>query len=180
MYVVGVNFSHRLFEISCRDICSDVFPWFDNFMKCSQVSTAYDQVTVNAYHSTYIQAQRNLQWFDSFDAWKQTGQLDDYLQSHSIIEAQLILEIFKQSGLVWLDSQQQDQWTSFYARCRGPDWPDADSEYDFFDLPGWVQTEIQDFGYGFCIPVKPIKAMLKLDWKNITTADINRVYQQNK
>ena len=181
MYVVGVDLSNRLFEISCQDICSDVFrTWFDNFMKCSQVSTAYDQDTVNAYHSTYIQAQKNLQWFDSFNAWKQTGQLDDYLQSHSIIEAQLILEIFKQSGLVWLDSQQQDQWTSFYARCRGPDWPDADSEYDFFDLPDWVQKEIQDFGYGFCIPVKPIKAILELDWENATTADINRVYQQNK
>lgn len=179
MYIANVDLSNRLFEISCRDICSDVFlSWFDNFMKCSQTSTAYDQHTVITYHPSYIQAQKNLQWFDSFDTWKQTGQLDDYLLSHSIIESQLILEIFKQSGLVWLDSQQQDQWTSFYARCRGTDWPDAKSEYDFFDLPEWVQKEIQDFGYNFHIPVKPNKAVLKLDWENATTVDINSAYQQ--
>jgi hypothetical protein len=179
MYIVNVDLSNRLFEISCRDICSDVFcTWFDNFMKCSQASTAYDQHTVETYHPSYIKAQKNLQWFDSLEAWKQTGQLDDYLLSHSIIESQLILEIFKQSGLVWLDSQQQDQWTSFYARCRGSDWPAADSEYDFFDLPEWVQKEIEDFGYDFHIPVKPNKAVLRLDWENATTADINSAYQQ--
>jgi len=181
MYVINVDLDHRLFEISCQDICSDKFlSWFDHFMKYSQVSTDYDQATVKNNHDIYVQAQKNLQWFESFEQWKLTGKLDDYLLSHSIIEAQLIIEIFNHSGIVVLDSTQQDQWTSFYARCRGPDWPDTTSEYDFFNLPEWVQKEIQDFGYQFNLTTRPIKAILELDWENASTSDINDIYQQHK
>ena len=181
MYIVNVDLEDRLFEISCRDICSDKFlSWFDHFMSCSQVSTDYDQDTVKNNHNIYIQAQKNLQWFDSFEHWSATGQLDDYLLSHSIIESQIIIEILKNSGIVDLTFAQQDQWTSFYARCRGPDWPDAKSEYDFFDLPAWVQQEIQKFGYQFNLTTQPIKAILELDWKNTSIVDINRIYQQHK
>ena len=181
MYIVNVELEDRLFEISCRDICSDKFlSWFDHFMSCSQVSTDYDQDTVKNNHNIYIQAQKNLQWFDSFEHWSATGQLDDYLLSHSIIESQIIIEILKNSGIVDLTFAQQDQWTSFYARCRGPDWPDAKSEYDFFDLPAWVQQEIQKFGYQFNLTTQPIKAILELDWKNTSIVDINRIYQQHK
>jgi hypothetical protein len=170
-----------LFEISCHDICSDKFlPWFENFMKCSQVSTGYTLGPVESNHGIYKQAQKNLQWFDSFAHWSRTGELDNYLLSHSIIESQLILEIFKNSGIVFLNSAQQDQWISFYAQCRGPDWPDAPSEYDFFDLPQWVQQEIQNFGYQFNLTTKPIKAILELDWENTSTLDINNIYQQHK
>lgn len=42
-------------------------------------------------------------------------------------------------------------------------------------LPEWVQKEIKDFGYEFCIDGKPIKTMLKLDWENVATTDINYV-----
>ena len=53
---------------------------------CDDWDTSY----VEEYHQNYINAQPNLQWFESFDNWCKTGELDEYLTSHIIIEAQLI------------------------------------------------------------------------------------------
>lgn len=181
MYLTNVDLTNRLFEISCQDICSDAFlPWFKQFMTQANVSTAYSLDTVTQAHDSYVAAQRNLQWFKSFAHWQATGELDSYLTSHSIIEAYVILEILKSSNVVKLNLDQRDQWVSFYTRCRGPDWPDTDSEYDFFDLPDWVKKEIVDFGYQFNLTAKPNPAILALDWENMSIQDINDVYQKHK
>ena len=181
MYLTNVSLSNRLFELSCQDICSDVFlPWFDNFMQASMISSEYNLDTVNKNHATYIGAQKNLQWFKSFEHWKTTGELDEYITSHSITEAYVILEILKSSNVVKLTQGQRDQWVNFYACCRGPDWPDAESEHDFFTLPDWIKKEIVDFGYHFNLTVEPNPVILKLDWENMSTQDINNVYQQHK
>jgi hypothetical protein len=181
MYLTNVSLDNRLFELSCQDVCSDAFlPWFAEFMSGAKVSSGYSLDTVKENHAEYIDAQKNLQWFESIEHWRATGKLDAYLTSHSVIEAYVILEILQSSNVVKLNLDQRDQWVSFYARCRGPDWPDAESEYDFFALPDWVKKEIVDFGYRFNLTAKPNPAILALDWKNMSIQDINDVYQKHK
>lgn len=180
-YISDPNLKGRIFELSCLDVCSEIFvPWFENFMAQSQVSDDYSCDHVPEVHSQYIASQPNLQWFDSINHWEQSGELDDYLLSHSVIESQVIDRIFKNSNRVVLDHSHRDHWVSFYSRCRGPDWPDAETEYDFFSLPDWVKKEIIDFGYKFTLNEQPNPEILSLDWKSMSTTDINNVYQQTK
>jgi len=180
-YISNPDLKGRVFELSCLDICNEQFvPWFENFMLQSKVSNDYNCGHIPEIHEQYIASQPNLQWFESIKQWEQTGNMDDYLLSHSIIEAQVIKQIFKNSNRIVLDHSNRDHWVSFYSRCRGPDWPDADTEYDYFNLPDWVKKEIVDFGYKFTLTENPDLAILSLDWENMTTKDINDVYQQTR
>lgn len=180
-YIADPNLKGRIFELSCLDVCSKNFvPWFNAFMTNSRVSEDYDCSHIPEIHEQYVSSQPNLQWFDSIKQWEQTGKLDNYLLSHSIIEAQVIKQIFKNSNRVVLDNQNRDHWVSFYTRCRGPDWPNADTEYDYFNLPDWVKKEIIDFGYKLTLTEPPNPVMLSLDWEKMTTTDINDVYQQTR
>jgi hypothetical protein len=47
-------------------------------------------------------------------------------------------------------------------------------------LPDWVKKEIVDFGYKFTLTENPDLAILSLDWENMSTKDINDVYQQTR
>lgn len=185
MYVTKVDLTDRFFELSCQDICTDKFlPWFEQFMQASQVSSDYNLDTVKDNHKNYVQAQPNLQWFNSVEQWKLTGKLDDYLLSHSVIEAHLILEIFRASNIVALTEEQQLRWTVFYNQHKEFDWPDAPTEHDFFKLPPVIQRNLTKIafnsGYKFNLTKKPNFVILSLDWKNMTTSQINDAYQRSK
>jgi hypothetical protein len=122
-----------------------------------------------------------LQWFDSINNWEQTGNLDEYLLSHSVIQSQVIGLIFNRSGKIFLTEEQQDRWISFYVRCRGPSWPESSlDEYDFFKFPTWLQDEIKTLGYQFNISRPPIQEIIDLDWENASLQQINDVYQKYK
>jgi len=181
-YIAAPSLDNRVFELSCKDIPSEQFlQWFDKFMEDSDVSDSWDTTPVASVHQDYITAQENLHWFESIQHWEETGQLDEYLTSHSVIEAMVIERIFTQSNNVALDDLHQARWAEFYSNCRGPDWPDnITSEYQFWDLPKWVQEEIINFGYQFSLPGKPNSAILELDWRNMSLDAINHVYQQTK
>ena len=182
MYIPDPDLNNRLFEINCADVSRPEFlQWFDQFMLQSQISDRYNSAHVATIHPSYCAAQTNLQWFDSIDNWKQTGQLDEYLLSHSVIQSQVIGLIFKHSGKMFLTKEQQDRWISFYFRCRGPSWPDSSlDEYDFFKFPAWLQDEIKTLGYQFNIPGPPIQEIIDLDWENASLQQINDVYQKYK
>ena len=182
MYVTDIDLTNRVFEVSAKDIASDEFLlWFEKFMTISQVSSDWDTSTVKNAHPDYIDSQTNLQWFDSIEHWEETGELDDYLLSHSIIESQVIKRILKNSNIVFLTEQQKNQWDIFYHRCSGPDWPASiGDEYQYYDLPDWVQKEIQDFGYKLNVPGKPNPIIKNLDWENLSLEEINQVYQHTK
>jgi hypothetical protein len=173
---------NRLFEFSTRDLVTENFPnILDNILAASGISSGYDTSYFHQFHQNYIDAQLNLQWFESVANWERTGQLDDYLSSHSMIQAQIIQRILARSHCVELNNLDRDQWISFYTRVRGTEWPDMpDNEHGYYDLPDWVQKEIQEFGYEFKVPAQPIKAMLTLDWRNATIEEINQVYQDNR
>ena len=182
MYIADPDLSNRLFDISCLDICKPAFlEWFKEFMEQSQVSDGYNCKQVDTVHPMYMQSQPNMQWFNSIQQWELTGELDDYLLSHSGIQSQVIRLIFKHSGRVFLTDAQQDKWTSFFSRCRGPSWPQTSfDEYDFFKFPTWIQDEIKNFGYQLNITVPPIQEIADLDWENLSLQEINDEYQTAK
>ena len=98
-YMVKPSLENRVFELSCKDVCSDQFvPWFNNFMNTTQISDDFDTNQVSIVHPQYIEAQANLQWFESIKNWEDTGKLDNFLTSHSGIEALVIVRMMKKVG----------------------------------------------------------------------------------
>ena len=172
----------RVFQLSTLDIASDRLPdMVDHILRASGASDNHAIDHLKQFHHNYVDAQKNLQWFDSYKHWNQTGKLDDYLLSHGIVQAQIIRRILQRSNCIELTNQDRDQWISFYTRVRGPDWPElGDNEYSYYHLPAGVQREIQDFTYAFKTKGKPIKAILDLDWRNTGIEEINQIYQLNR
>jgi hypothetical protein len=173
-YLAQIDYSNRIYELDITDVPSDKFlPQFKALLTASAISTKFDLDVVTQYHHGYVSAQANLQWFRSFAHWDQTGELDDYLLSHSIIQAELLREIMRRCH-VRFDHYQNTEWQTFYRKVRGTDWPEMPLTVDgFYQLPDWVQQEILvDYKYNI-----PNLVMLKLDWQNMSLSDINHVYQ---
>lgn len=180
MYVDRVDLTNRLFSLTCTQVCAPEFVhWFKNFMSDSQVSTNYTCEHVSDFHDTYIAAQPNLQWFKSLEQWEQTGELDQYLTSHSVIEAEIVSRILALSNIKELDNSHRDHWVSAYTRLRGAEWPELDTDpYSFHTLPDWIQQEMTEFGFEPHV-ARPLDAVRQLDWRNMSTESINKVYQNS-
>lgn len=95
--------TNRIFSLSCADIASPKFlPGLADILAHSGASSEYSMDFVNKNHYKYIDAQPNLQWFPSIQYWRTTGKLTNYLLSHSIIQAWLIINIFAaRSNIAW-------------------------------------------------------------------------------
>jgi hypothetical protein len=182
-YVAQIDYTDRLYQLNLTDIPSNKFlSQLQNILSKTEISDNFDLDVVKNYHSDYISAQPNLQWFESFAHWNQTGELDDYILSHSIIEAELLREIMRKCNIRNIKTYTEEdhyQWQSFYNHLRGPDWPECPQTEDgFHQLPEWVKKEILiDFKYTLKNPGKPDPIMAALDWENMSLQDINLVYQ---
>ena len=181
-YVANFNLDNRIFDISCADVASNYFPqWLENFMNDSAVSDAYDCQHASNYHDNYINAQPNLKWFDSIKEWEDTGKLNSYLTSHCGIEAHVILRIFKNSNRPLVSVKQQSNWIESYNSIKDPSWPAVTHEHDFYALPEWIQNEIlTQHGYKLNVAGVPNSTILNFDWENVSTEEINQVYQDTK
>jgi hypothetical protein len=178
-YITDISITNRIFELSCLDVASQEFlNIFENIMIQSQVSDNFDLAYVKQFHNNYIKAQANLQWFDSINKWKQSGDLDDYLISHSIIEACVIREMYRNLKL-----DDITEWPNFYSNVKDPSWPDCNNEWDFDSLPELIQDElINVFNY---VP-KPslqstiLESTLELHntWRSKSIQEINGMYQK--
>jgi uncharacterized protein Usg len=137
----------RIYEFSCFDIVRPGFiPILQNILDTSGSSDNYSIDKVREFHKTYIDAQTNLKWFTSFHKWKKTGQLDEYLTSHSIVEAELIKEIFRSSGRMQyiLTAEDNYRWLQYYNSNRQVDWPiECNTEHDYHFLPDSVKSKIK-------------------------------------
>lgn len=180
-YISQLDYTNRVYEFNIRDIPSNSFlPQLRHILETAEISDNFDLDIVENYHNTYISAQPNLQWFDSVAHWEQTGEVDTYLTSHSIIEAELLREILTRADIQHKRSNiDHDNWRNFYNKVRGPDWPEMPStEAEFFKLPNWVQEEILvTFGYKLEFQIAPDSIMPALDWQNMSLKDVNQVYQ---
>ena len=182
MYLTELDLNNRIFSLSCLDVCSAKFTdWLNQFMSASQVSSRYDCSHVESFHQNYIDAQPNLQWFKSIQRWELLGEIDDYIMSHSIIQAQVIRYIFYYSGIKSLSEIDRDVWVSAYTRLRGSEWPPVnEDEHTYWDLPEWVRKELEEMGYKTRVDKPVNKAILSLDWRNLGLREINDVYQKTK
>lgn len=92
-YLLPKETLEHVYSISVRDIVSDKFlAWFENFTAMSQ-SSNYNTSYVNSYHSNYVDAQDNFKWFAEIVEFRKTYQLTDFLRSHSLIQAFIIMEV---------------------------------------------------------------------------------------
>ena len=174
-YVTKIDYQNRIYEFDIKDIPSDKFlSKFQDLLNTSNISDNVNLDVLKQYHSEYISAQSNLQWFESFDHWSQTGNLDTYLLSHSIIQAELLREIMRRCHLRFDNIDYQNTaWQKFYNTVRGPNWPDTPPIAEFYQLPDWVKKEIlTKFEYKIPNPV-----MYHLNWQNMSLQDVNDVYQ---
>lgn len=100
----------NLYHISLTDIVSDQFlVWFKNFVTSIDVGN-FDTKFVEDYHSTYVDAQQNLQWFTEINQFRKTRVLTEYLTSHSLLQAFVIMEIKKYlpTDYVWESESIKD------------------------------------------------------------------------
>ena len=178
-YITDISINNRIFELSCLDIASQEFlNIFENIMIQSQVSDNFDLAYVKQFHNNYIKAQANLQWFDSINKWKQSGELDDYLISHSVIEACVIKEMYRNLKL-----DNVINWPNFYYDVKDPSWPDCNNEWDFNSLPELIQDElINVFNYVPKPSLQPtiLESTLELHntWQSKSIQEINTMYQK--
>ncbi len=180
-YPTSIDYS-RLFEISCLDIATGKFPeLLQDILDQSGISDHHDRGDyVREFHENYIRAQPNLQWFTSLEYWRSTGKLDGYLQSHSIIEAELIREMFWNLNIREIDIKRNDVWRGFYCNIKDPSWPDCEYEHDFYRLSPGIQEEIlQEFKYTPDIPWANV-SLLDSPWENMSLSAINDLYQSIK
>lgn len=171
---VEYDTENRIFEMSCLDIASNRFPTIlQDIMSRSQVSDNYDTAYATQFHPTYVTAQNNLQWFDSIANWRVTGQLDQYLISHSVIEACVIREMFKNINIDLFTHQQNASWAEFYNSVKADSWPASSRAIDYFNLPVAIQTELVEvFGYApKYVPPEFTR------WEDCSLVIINDVYQ---
>lgn len=173
----------KIYQISTNDISNGKFLlWFENFLSHSKCSNNYNIDHVRQIHQTYIDAQENLQWFDSIKQWNQTGELDSYLTGHSMVQGFVIRKILSEVGFVITDDRKINRFQSWYRTIKDLQWPDI-VEQDFETLrPEWQQECIEKFNY------KPLLQNVETihyrnllrDWRNMSVNDINEIYQKIK
>ena len=176
------DFENKVYQFSCLDVASENFvDIMQHILDTSGISSNYNTEHLKEFHRQYIDAQQNLQWFDSFKEWSVTGKIDEYILSHSGIQAHLIKHIFALSNKHFLSQAQQDSWQAFYARVRGSDWPSVvPDQHEFYLLPDCIQKEIKDFNFEFAVTDTPIQKIVELDWENSSLEKINEVYQEHR
>jgi hypothetical protein len=178
------NIEQRVFQVNCRDIPSTKFlDIFANIMTTAKISNHWDTVSLQKVHQKYIDAQPNLQWFESFRRWKNTGELDNYLTSHSVIESEIIKHIFKESNFsLGYGYYDRARWLTFYSNISEPDWPNPpDSEKKLNLLPEWIQDEILNkFNFESKYLTLPAEEIANLDWEHMSLVEINKVYQKTR
>ena len=92
-YVPPTSDMPNLFIMSLAEISSPQFPtWFDQFINKINAGS-FNTDYIKEFHQNYIDAQDNLQWFTEIQEFRKNFQLTDYLKSHSLIQAFVIMEV---------------------------------------------------------------------------------------
>ena len=90
----------KVHQFSCLDVATKEFP---NLLETILTqSNAVSNMTLDyfkQYHPSYIDAQNNLQWFDSIYQWRNHNIVDAYLTSHAVIQGFFIQELAKKYTL---------------------------------------------------------------------------------
>lgn len=100
-----VNLNERFLSINIKNIPSDnIISLVKKLFSQYNISDNFDTQHFEEFNPEYIKVQKNLQWFSSFEEWSKTGNLDDYLLSHSIIQSQILKNIKNKMKIQWNDN----------------------------------------------------------------------------
>lgn len=89
------KYQNSVYDLNCLDIVSDNFAdVLGDMLRDSGASSDFNTDPVKLIHGDFIQSQENLQWFESIAKWRTTGELDNYILSHSLMQAFVIKEMF--------------------------------------------------------------------------------------
>lgn len=72
---------------------ADFINWLDIFLVTSECSDNYNLSHVKNFHQNYIDNQPNMLWFDEIQKFRQTMILTEYLKSHSLLQAFILMEV---------------------------------------------------------------------------------------
>jgi hypothetical protein len=90
------DYRSKIFEITCLDVVTQQFPdILENILNTSNLSHSYNTDQVRVIHQSFIDSQPNLKWFVSINNWRETGNLDEFLLSHSCIQGMVLKEILE-------------------------------------------------------------------------------------
>lgn len=176
------NLSDRVFQINCRDIPHERYTSiFQHIMKKSCISDNWNTDPLEHIHDQYIAAQKNLQWFQSLGTWQRSGEIDDYLRSHVVIEAEIIKRILAAMGISFYSPEERQRWIMSYHTASDPSWPRApDTEMGFHDLSPKIQRELREvYQYKFKNPIPLRPGALSLDWRNMSLDEINDYFKNS-
>jgi hypothetical protein len=96
-YLVNDEYRSRIFELTCFDVVQSSFPEFlKDFLEKSNVSSSYDTSCVSSFQQEFMEAQVNLQWFESIKNWREHRIIDDFIRSHCGIQGILLHEMMKE------------------------------------------------------------------------------------
>lgn len=100
------------YSLKLKDLYSDQFiPWLENFCNKSQYSN-FDIEHVKQYHQTYLDAQPNLQLFEQLDTFRKTRKPTEWLLSHSLTQAYMLMEVKDQLPDNWKELSTVDIFNS--------------------------------------------------------------------
>jgi hypothetical protein len=189
-YNLNFDLTNRLFEINCADIVSNKFyDIFYNIMIKSNISDSFDTTYVKDFHINYVNSQPNTQWFTSYDNWKKNRTIDEYILSHSAIQARIIIDIFKNinfDATSYYSGKQEifynyKSTVDFYNTIKKPNWPNIEYDHSkFYNLPEFVQNEmIEEHSYHPVYIDNSITSLLKSKWQHLSIIEINELYQNH-
>lgn len=172
----------RFFDFRLDQILSHQFPdTLQNLLMDLDVFDDVDCTMLRQRHDDYVKIQPNLPWFNSVRHWKRTGELDRYLLSHSVIQAEVLKIIFRDSGVCWPSQHDVHSWLISYSMIRDPSWPEIKHPLDFYDLDPAVREEI-NLVHGIQSMYGPTvrRDMLHLAWDDLSLESINEQYQRDR
>ena len=164
-------------QISTKDIIQNNFvDTFQHIVEKLDVIDNPDFSYIKEFHSEYINAQPNAQYFESITKWRNTGELDSYLTSHSAIEGFVLRDMLKQLRFD-LNYQSQNAWLEYYENVRSENWPDCFCIENSDNLPLSIAAEAkQKYHYDYSrITLQQKKFCLYYEMQNLN--DINSLFQ---
>lgn len=169
---------NRFFNFSLKEILSLDFPQkLHKLLEKIEVIDTIDITPVENVHPQYVDIQPNLQWFHSINQWQISGKIDHYLTSHSIIEAELILQIFQKCGIFFESELSEAIWLYDYnKKIRDPSWPILTDPQDFYTLPQWIRDELIE-KHNFMPRCSTLVNDVFSGWEQKTVEEINDIYQ---
>jgi hypothetical protein len=170
----------RFFDFSLGQILNKDFPGvLKQLIKTTGIIDSINTSPVEQIHERYLEKQLNLQWFESLASWTETGRLDPYLQSHSMIQAELIIRIFDNMGVGFPSRSKVVNWLYSYNNIlRNKDWPFLWNTDDFYTLPQFIRDELMMRQID-SIPRLPSDEFAP-QWHTQSLSEINYIYQKKR